>query len=305
MRYVLFPQRVLVLTVRRRFRGGYEQSGGLTASKCEQIAVSFRRIAGSFARIVCSLPRIAGVCIILIAGLTPLSADATTLEIGVEHTEVLPEVSQDLRPGRRFSLSAEDVEQPANEWIKIPRWMAGTWRLNRETAVLRKDFKKNAVDTKPYSYNARHDFQYGMQQDRGGDVWHFIGTPYHSKTSMASFDEYHLVKSKVFNRADEKAVTFTTLMTVVRTEYGHQIKESFQSESITSYSPDEEPGFVKLFGSTKSFDASGSALKQTDNVARIKQIKPYSEVRTYHGQNMRDRFREFLIAKGLTNLLPN
>lgn len=291
MPYVLFPQKVWVLTVRRRFRGGYERSGGLIAAGAERVAALLTPIA------VC--------CAILITALAPISADATTLEIGVEHTEVLPEVSQDLRPGRRFSLSAEDVEQPSNEWIKIPHWMSGTWRLNRETAVMRKDFRKNATDTKPYSYSARHDFQYGMQQDRAGDVWHFIGTPYHSKTSMTEFDEYHLVKSKVFNRADEQAVTFTALMTVVRTESGHQIKESFQSESITSYSPDEQPGYVKLFGSTKSFDASGSALKQTDNVARIKQIKPYSEVRTYHGQDMRERFREFLIAKGLTNLLPN
>jgi hypothetical protein len=214
-------------------------------------------------------------------------------------------VSQDLRPGRRFSLSLEDSRQPANVWIRIPHWMSGTWRLNRETAVLRRDFKKNLTDTKPYSYNARHDFQYGMQQDRSGDVWHFIGTPYHSKTSMSQFDEYHLVKSKIFNRCDEEAVTFTTLMTVVRTEYGHQIKESFQSESITSYSPDSEPGVVKLFGSTKSFDASGAALKQTDNIARIKQLKPFSEVRTYHGQDMRTLFRQFLVERGLTNLLPD
>ncbi|MBX3075962.1 hypothetical protein KF913_18785 [Candidatus Obscuribacterales bacterium] len=276
MPYVLFPQKVWVLTVSRRFRGRGGQFCALVSAVC------------------------AGFLLLL----SPLAANATTLEIGVEHTEVLPEVSQDLRPGRRFSLSAEDGEQPANEWIRIPHWMSGTWRLNRETAVLRKDFKKNVTDTKPYSYNARHDFQYGMQQDRAGDVWHFIGTPYHSKTSMTEFDEYHLVKSKVFNRSDEQAVTFTTLMTVVRTEYGHQIKESFQSESITSYSPDGEPGYVKLFGSTKSFDASGNALKQTDNVARIKQLKPFSEVRTYHGQDMRERFREFLIARGLTNLLP-
>jgi hypothetical protein len=229
---------------------------------------------------------------------------ATTLEIGVEHTEVLPSVSQDLRPGRRFSLEAVEQDQPSNEWIKMPQWMCGTWQLNRETAVLMRDFKKNTVNTKPYSYNARHDFQYGMQRDREGGIWHFIGTPYHSKTSMTEFDEYHLVKSKVFNRADEQAVAFTTVMTVVRTVAGNQIQESYQSESITSYSPADE-GFVNLSASTKSFDASGYALRQTDNIAKIRRIKPFLEVKTYHGQNMRERFREFLTAKGLTNLLPD
>lgn len=248
---------------------------------------------------------VTAICVVT-ASLVALSGavSAKTLEIGIEHVEVLPAVSQDLRPGKRFSLQALENEQPSNEWVKIPDWMAGTWRLNRETAVMMRDFKRNTVNTEPYSYNARHDFQYGMQQDRTGGIWHFIGTPYHSKTSMAEFDEYHLVRSKVFNRADDQALTFTSVMTVVRTYIGHQIKESYQSESITSYSPDPNGGFVNLSASTKSFDAQGQPLRQTDNVARIKQIKPFIEVKTYHGQDMRERFREFLIAKGLTNLLP-
>ncbi len=189
---------------------------------------------------------------------------AKTFDLGVQHTEVLPSVSEELKPGANFNLSAVEAE----------------------------------------GYFARHDFQYGMQKDREGGIWHYIGTPYHSKTALSQFTEYHLVKSKEFTKADEQGVSFTTVMTVIRSNSSSQILESFQQESITTYTPTAESGSIEMTASTKSFDANGKANRQSDNIAKIKQSTPFVEVDIYQGKDMKALFRQYLISKGLDKLLP-
>ncbi len=232
------------------------------------------------------------------------SALAKTFELGVQHTDVLPSVSDDLRKGARFNLSAVEAEGQSNEWIQLPDWMCGTWKVGKETAVLRRDFKSNKTNNEPFTYFARHEFQYGMQKDRDGGIWHYIGTPYHSKTALAQFTEYHLVKSKDFTKADEQEVSFTTVMTVIRSDSSSKIIESFQQESITSYKPSQLPGEIEMSASTKSFEANGAPDKQSDNVAKIKQSSPFKQVDTYQGKDMKVLFRAFLIGRKLNNLLP-
>lgn len=229
---------------------------------------------------------------------------AKTFDLGVQHTEVLPSISADLKPGSKFNLSAVEAEGQSNEWIKLPNWMCGNWRVGKETAVFRQDFKTNKIDKQPFTYFARHDFQYGMQKDREGGIWHYVGTPYHSKTTLSQFTEFHLVKSKEFTKADEQGVSFTTVMTVIRSNSSGQILESFQQESITTYTPTPEPGAIEMTASTKSFDANGKPNRQSDNVAKIKQATPFIEVDSYQGKDMKALFREYLISKGLDNLLP-
>lgn len=229
---------------------------------------------------------------------------AKTFDLGVQHTEVLPSVSEELKPGANFNLSVVEAEGQSNEWIKLPNWMCGNWKIGKETAVFRKDFKTNKVDNQPYTYFARHDFQYGMQKDREGGIWHYIGTPYHSKTALSQFTEYHLVKSKEFTKADEQGVSFTTVMTVIRSNSSSQILESFQQESITTYTPTAESGSIEMTASTKSFDANGKANRQSDNIAKIKQSTPFVEVDVYQGKDMKALFRQYLISRGLDKLLP-
>jgi hypothetical protein len=235
---------------------------------------------------------------------TQNQALAKTFDLGVQHTEVLPSVSEELRPGSKFNLSAVEAQGQSNEWIKLPNWMCGTWRVGKETAVFRKDFKSNKVNKEPFEYFARHDFQYGMQRDREGGIWHYIGTPYHSKTTLSQFTEFHLVKTKEFTKADEEGVSFTTVMTVIRSNSSSQILESFQQESITAYNPTEEPGAIEMTASTKSFDANGKPNRQSDNVAKIKQATPFIEVDSYQGKDMKALFRQYLISKKMDNLLP-
>lgn len=229
---------------------------------------------------------------------------AAPLEGGIEHIDILPSLDENLRKGRHFSASAlEQTGEPANEWVKLPAWMCGTWRIDRETTVHRKDFKTNEVNNKPMPFQARQVFAYGMQKDREGNVWHYIGVPYNSSSKLTLFAEHHLVSEKRFDRSDAQMVRFRSVMKVVRVSFSN-ISKSYQQESITSYTPKTD-NLIDLSASSKIFDDDGQPKSQADNVAEVRRLKPFVEIKEYKGQDMRKLFREFLTSNGLTNLLPD
>jgi len=233
-------------------------------------------------------------------------APAAPLEGGIEHVDILPSLEEQLRKGRHFSVSVlQETSEPSNVWVKLPAWMCGTWRIDKETTVHRMDFPKNEVNNKPMSFQARQVFPYGMQKDREGNVWHYVGIPYNSSSKLTLFAEHHLVSEKKFDRTDAQMVRFRSVMKVVRVSFS-KISESYQQESITTYTPNPTTDdLINLSASTKTFDEVGQPKYQADNVAQVRRVKPFVEINEYKGRDMRKLFREFLTSNGLTNLLPD
>lgn len=239
---------------------------------------------------------------VIFAARTP----AVPLQGGIEHVDILPSMDEKLRKGKKFSASVlEETAEPTNEWVKLPHWMAGTWRIDKETTVHRKNFRTNEVDNRPMSFQAREVFHYGMQKDRAGNVWHYIGVPYNSSSKLTLFAEHHLVSEKKFDRSDEQMVQFRSVMKVIRVSFSN-ITESYQQESITTYTP--SPGasdLIRLSASTKIFDGNGQPWSQADNVAEVRRVKPFTEIHEHKKQDMRKLFREFLTSHGMSNLIPD
>jgi len=233
---------------------------------------------------------------------SPQAACAYTIEGKIEHQEALPSVDNSIRKGARFSAGA-DLEAN-NNWVKVPTWLAGTWNVNEETAILRQDYKSGRIDRTPSVFMARQEFTYGSQKDRQGGIWHYIGAPYTSKTRLTAYQEFHQVKEKQFLVANEAQVQFRTLMTVVRvSNLNGRVADSFQQESITSYRPVED-GIIALAASNKTFDANGRAVFQQENEARIRRYKHFYETDKKDGKNLKELFLQYLEANGLSNLIP-
>lgn len=232
-------------------------------------------------------------------------APAVPLQGGIEHVDILPSMDENLRKGKKFSASVlEETAEPLNEWVKLPAWMCGTWSIDKETTVHRKDFNSNEVDNRPMSFQARQVFHYGMQKDKEGNVWHYIGVPYNSSSKLTLFAEHHLVSEKKFDRSDAQMVQFRSVMKVIRVSFSN-ISESYQQESITSYTPIEGTDkAINLKASTKIFDDAGRPWSQADNVAEVRRVKPFAEIHEYKKRDMRKLFREFLTSNGMSNLIP-
>lgn len=238
------------------------------------------------------------------AASTVCSAISKPLEGGIEHTDRLPGVEQGLLPGHVFE-GVTPSEKAVGQWIRLPNWLCGTWQTDRETAMFRKDFRTGDVSSEtPYSFKAKVRFSYGMQKDASGAIWHYVATPYTSATDLSSFTEYHIVKSKKFITVNEEKVAFVTRATVVRVRReSRTVKETFQQESVTSYSPVVD-GKIKLVGSTKSFDAAGAPAVQADNEANIPRLQEFTPVDTLNGQDLRELFAAYLTKIGCAHLVP-
>lgn len=233
----------------------------------------------------------------------PNQAQAYTIEGKIEHVESLPALDQSERKGAQYDLTATEEVHPNNNWVQIPSWMAGTWSVREETAVLRQDIRTGNIDRVPYRFKARQEFMYGSQKDRQGNIWHFIGAPYTSKTSLSDYDEIHEVKEKEFLSSANHLVIIRSVVGVIRVSSSGRVKESFQQESITNYGPDED-GYMKLTSSTKTFSDTGKPLHLQENEARIKRVKAFVERDSYDNKDLRNLFKHYLTTHGLSNLLP-
>lgn len=220
--------------------------------------------------------------------------------------ELMPVLEKEFRKGNRLDASIFANLNQANSWIKIPEWMAGTWLVKEETAVYRENYKTGRSTKSPHRFKAQHKFVYGQQKDRQGGIWHYVGTPYKSKTKLSSEDEIHLVKEKLFDPYNETSVRFKSVVNVIRVKRSSSIiKESYQQESITTYQPlDDGQDNIKLSASTKSFSEDGKPLFQADNEARVRKLSPYAPVDSVNGKDLNKLFRDFLVSSGRSNLLP-
>lgn len=215
----------------------------------------------------------------------------------------MPSVEPLLRPGATFNLTADEAAE--NVWFKVPDWLAGTWSMRREATVYHQDFRTGKVTTDRKEFEAHTSFTYGHQRDREGGFWHYVGTPYTSRTELADFVEYHQVSEKELVQSDEKRAVIRTRVTVIRTDTAtNTIVRTFQQESITTYtrlSRDE----LKLTSSTKVFDDTGQAAAVVENEGVVHRMSPFTETDFASAKNLKELFVHFLLSHQLANLIPD
>lgn len=220
-------------------------------------------------------------------------AFAAPLEGKIEHVETMPQVEPQSMPGSRYSGSLTENE-PDNRWVKIPKWLTGTWTVKEETCVFKKDFRSGRESRDPFTFPVRQKFSYGHQQDDQGNIWHYLGTPYTSQAELPNFTEFHKVRSKTAQELNDQAAAFRSEVTVTRVRSGI-VREAFQQESVTRYAP-QDLDTISMAASTKQFDASGAPIMQQDNMARIRRSASFKRVDSDHGRNLRLLFEQFIAA---------
>ncbi len=226
-----------------------------------------------------------------------------TIEGKIEHVERLPAVEQRFTPGVQFNESVQ--LSPNNFWVQIPKWLAGSWSAREETAVLFQDFRSGRSRSQHESFKAKQDFTYGQQEDKSGQVWHYVGVPYSSKTVHTNSEEIHEVKEKRFLRADQEEVSFRAVATVLFVDnISTRIQRTYQQESLTTYKPIADDR-IAMTASTKVFDSAGRPQTMQDNEAIIKRYKHFHPTNVQDGKDLKALFIEFMTAKGMANLLPD
>lgn len=226
----------------------------------------------------------------------------------IEHSEFIQPMEAQLQPGAALKLDNLPKLEPANHWVKIPDWFAGTWV---STGVTQNSLHKygqgipETYDRTTHFYPSMSIRIRGYQRDRSGQIWYFCGTPstlvdYNLSTiqnihSALSLDLVEGSKEKViFKNLDQSTYVDLKRFTVTFSE---------QRETIETFTPAGD-GVVHASSSSRSFNSQGVPYKDAQLESSWRRIKPFENVNTKDGRDLKQLFRNFLKDNGREDLIP-
>src|SRR6516225_359413 len=100
---------------------------------------------------------------------TVAPAQSETLQGGIDHSEYLPAMPQEMQPGSSFN----GIQQQASTviWYPIPNWLAGTFQSDFITNQVTQVYSRSAPPHKA-SGRFKHVETYGALPDASGQIRH-------------------------------------------------------------------------------------------------------------------------------------
>lgn len=227
------------------------------------------------------------------------------LQGGIEHSERLAPVAPQLAAGATYNAQAAPPVDPHNDWYWIPSWYAGLKHADSDTILSDYDFRSGKQTVENRVVTSRQDLFIGFQPDRNGQVWEFKRAPYRTTVEGDGFFLTMLVSNRDPVSVSNDQVVIRLLQTTLTVDSSSQrILKSEQQEQINTYVR-AAPGVMNLHTSIKSFAQDGSPLVQEESTRVVVDRAPFQPVDFYDGKDMRAMFRDFMLARGWGNLLPD
>ncbi len=218
------------------------------------------------------------------------------LNAEIEHSATLPAMSAPLRAGASFNASSLPQVQAIGVWYLIPAWMPGMWHRQVETTIYPPEARKTIT--------APVDEGWGMQKDKFGGCWNYHLEPNMEQNPGGNYYDYCVIQQKEVLQMLPKSFTVRYRAYTVRVSSpDNVIRQVWQQEEIQRISY-VEAGLTKRESSVQFFDESGQPTGSVQAYAFMNLIKPYQPIDFLNGKDLRQDFRAFLLAHGMTNLVP-
>lgn len=225
------------------------------------------------------------------------------LEGSVQHSEQLAPLDESLRPGKVFDPSKLTDRTVKYEWYRIPNWLAGLWYTQSET-VKGVDLRNGLINP-PQERKRSDKHLFGMQMDAQGSIWHCIVLPRKHVVASDPITEDRLETTRDFFMTQPDEVITTYRFTAVQVNNSsHRIVQTHQQESILHLRPLDNDR-LQVRGSLKTFDFDGRPMFQGASFMTFYRSRPFVELPTYRDADMRQLFKQYLIAHNLPNLVPH
>lgn len=223
---------------------------------------------------------------------------------GIEHSERLQPVAQQLLPGSVFTNQSIPQIDPTNDWYWIPPWYAGQKHSDYERVLQDVDFR-SGQEIEPNSLvTNRQDLFIGFQADKNGQIWEYKRAPYTATVEADGYFQtmYVQVRDPILVNQD-KVVIRLVQTSIMVDKATRRIIKTEQQEQFNTYVPVSQ-GVVNVRTSIKSFGADGAPLVQEESAKVVIDKAPFQPVDFYQGKDMRALFRDFMLARGYGSLLP-
>ena len=204
----------------------------------------------------------------------------TLLRASIQTSDRLPAIDPTLTPGATFDkgIATTILKSPDdNEWIQIPKWMAGEWKGQDTIMTYYRDVVSGEEDFENHPFQLQRNSveHWGCVPSKDG-WWEFADRSYWSDNSLATESGYCFIQkfSPVRSGADEVTATYLAITFDVDPE-SKQIQNVHQQESIQVYKRLSD-NLMRLSGSFSTYDADGKLLtvwKIVENQKKLEEPK--------------------------------
>lgn len=224
-----------------------------------------------------------------------------TLQIGVEHSNHVKPIPLNLQIGSIFDDRILKARHKLS-WYRIPEWLAGKWKRDRECIVSSYDHITNQRTRMDKSILSEQMADWGVQRDKEGGIWH-CNLSNRGMSNRGSFRSIALVRRQMPIKEDRASIVFKEQFVVLNVMKGtNAIMDSYIVESITKYKPIKR-GLLETMMSVQVYLADGTPKKQQENMSFDKLVTPYTSVNSYKGIDVKSDFDLFLKSRNLEHLI--
>ncbi len=237
--------------------------------------------------------------ILIICLFSGVSVRAELLQAKVSMSQKLPALPSIFRVGTKFNADNLPPVNTTQDWIWTPSWLAGTYHRETQTYL---------SPTGPITVQSRtlDDKQTGQQLDAHGNIWNRYGLPTVQRVEGKGWVEWQIVNEiEPIQTTEHEVITRKRGLAIRVDSKSGKIKRAILKEQIVSLKP-IGPGQVLLDGYIKVFDQDGKAKNEQHDQASMFLIQPFKPVGfdPETGLDLRQDLRNYLIARGLNNLVP-
>ncbi len=245
----------------------------------------------------------------------PASAEAVTtrLEGGVDHKVDLAPGLSALKPGGDFSIDFLRP-QPNDSWVKIPSWLAGTWRSLNALRTFKYDEKSGQTDNSSQIIQKTSREIFGLQQDAAGDIWTLSinpnptlgqertlegseGTP----GQLTAVDSFVISKNEYQLTGADRA-TITSSAEEIRVDKATNKIVSIETQKIIRKFNLLEDGLVSCLCDQTNLEKDGTPASKQKFVIVSRRIEPFKNQDDLNAIKLKSSFEKFLDKTGQLNL---
>lgn len=234
---------------------------------------------------------------------------AETLQVGIEHSEYLPPVSQSTGSPQGYTSGITQREAPKSEpiieWFQMPRTMAGKWTKRGDITVDVTELRTGMTRQVGAWTDNEMTMTLGHQMDRAGNIWHVNILP----TERDSISNGKMVRFLTVRQSCEKSdpsVLCTRTRYVITETYGGsgQIADMFQQESLNRYSI-LPTGELQNLSSNRVFTYSGQPVRDGTLQSKFRKVAAFEPMAELSGVDLASSLNRYLIALGHTELVTS
>lgn len=236
--------------------------------------------------------------------LVPKLDDVAPLKLHVEQVERLAMLTPSLRPGELFDENKLPKNSTALQWYPIPNFMGGIWQSYYLTTYFEQDYTTGKVFREKRTGKFETANRWGWQRDAKGNLWSYADLPNYVVVKEDKIDQLQYITAvQPLSSTEARFVSTVCTLIFAIDRTTRQIVNVNQVVSTQAYTMADNNS-IQCVGRAKAFAYDGSPKKLQNTVSLMHKRSNFSPIDFRNGKDMKRSFRQFLLSRGLNDLVP-